>query len=581
MSNNTNGMGFLNTEKIQKDALTRFVSATSGDFSIDGTDSVEKMEVRKRVIDNNDSIAMERILGENDLVPVAYLMKGFNVAKSVCRIIIRDKNRNTVGYGTGFLISSKILITNNHVLPDEESASFSILEFNFQNDENYMPCRTYYFELSPERLFITDENLDFTMVAVNDIESKGKTLSDFGYLRLLPDKGKILEGEYVSIIQHPKGGPKSVTLRENEIKYLFDDFIQYSTDTQPGSSGSPVFNDQWVVVGIHHSGVPDPDNSGEWIANEGIRISSIAKFIENNCKDLNEDKKALLKEVFPELDLNIEPDPDVIDDEEKTKGYNHKFFGENNVVPLPKLSFSMEEDVARMKNGKYVLDYVHFSLAICRSRGLAYYTAVNIDGKKTVKIKRGRDKWRFDPRISEEYQYGNEVYKNNDLDRGHLVRRNDPNWGEDAVQANSDTFHYTNAAPQHKNLNQKIWLQLEDYILHNASNYDLKVSVFTGPIFRESDMIYRQKYKIPEDFWKVVVMVKTDGKLSATAYLQTQENMLDNLEFVYGEYKTYQVPVKKIEELTGLSFGNLSDYDPIANLEFSALVISDESSIRL
>lgn len=41
-------------------------------------------------------------------------------------------------------------------------------------------------------------------------------------------------------------------------------------------------------------------------------------------------------------------------------------------------------------------------------------------------------------------------------------------------------------------------------------------------------------------------MVKTDGTLSATGYLQTQKNMIDNLEFAYGEYKTYQVDVDPV-----------------------------------
>ena len=80
-----------------------------------------------------------------------------------------------------------------------------------------------------------------------------------------------------------------------------------------------------------------------------------------------------------------------------------------------------------MQDGNYVLDYVHFSLVMKHSRGLAYFTAVNIDGKNYVKIPRGKDAWRFDSRIDENSQYGNEVYAANDLDKGHLVRRMDPN----------------------------------------------------------------------------------------------------------------------------------------------------------
>jgi endonuclease G len=181
-------------------------------------------------------------------------------------------------------------------------------------------------------------------------------------------------------------------------------------------------------------------------------------------------------------------------------------------------------------------------------------------------------------------QSGPELYANNDLDRGHLVRRLDPVWGKDAARANEDTFHFTNASPQHRNLNQKIWLELEDYILGKAGADDLDVTVFTGPVFRDDDMVYRGQYRIPAEFWKVVAMVSPDGALSATAYLQTQKNMLDDLEFAYGSYKTYQVPVERIEHLTDLDFGHLREADPLAGQEeatFAGILIAGPQDLRL
>lgn len=262
-------------------------------------------------------------------------------------------------------------------------------------------------------------------------------------------------------------------------------------------------------------------------------------------------------------------------------GFNPLFLGEDVLVDLPKLSEEMAEDSTKLKDGSNVLKYVHFSIIMCQSRGLAYFTAVNIDGNtRQADVPRLR-KWHYDKRISRDYQYGDEVYDDNDLDKGHLVRRLDPVWGdfEVAKQANKDSFYYTNSAPQHMKLNQKIWLGLEDYLLKNAENYGLKVSVFTGPVFRADDKVYREKYQIPADFWKVVVMVKKDGTLSATAYIQTQQDMIENLEFFFGEYKTYQVPVQQIEELTGLDFGDLYLHDPLHAIESTGLVISDEADI--
>lgn len=558
-------------ENIEQQALERFLEEKSEEEN-------KQIPKENMLFNSKDSIAMERILGKNDLFPISYLQIGLNNSKSVCRISIRDSRGVVVGYGTGFLVAPNIILTNNHVINSYQVASNSTAEFNYQDDENFMPCTTYNFRLNPQTFFITDVKLDFTLVAVNENVINEKHLKDFGFLKMSQKEGTILPEEYVSIIQHPKGGPKSVTLRENKVSRIKDGFIHYLTDTEPGSSGSPVFNDQWNLVALHHSGVPDPEKKDEWVANEGILIFEIVNYLAKKYSSLNENEQAIIKEIVPNIELPKENNNNTVESE--ALGYNPLFLGKDYEVPLPTLSKEMEKDTAKTENGSYVLDYMHFSIVMKKSRGLAYFTAVNIDGANGVKIKRSADNWKFDPRISREYQYGEEVYTGNELDRGHLVRRTDPNWGENALKANEDTFHFTNSTPQHKNLNQKTWVELEDYIFRNAILYQLKVSVFTGPVFREDDMIYRQKYQIPAEFWKVVVMVKEDGNISATAYLQTQKNMIENLEFAYGEYKTYQVPVRNIEKLTGLDFGNLSKFDPMANIEATGMVITGPESIK-
>ena len=439
-------------------------------------------------------------------------------------------------------------------------------------DQKERPIKSFRFK--PNTLFITDQKLDFTLVAIEEVSADGTKSSDFGFLPLLPQKGKVLLGEYVSIIQHPSGAPKAIALRENKITDIFDDYIHYSTDTQPGSSGSPVFNDQWIVVGLHHAGVPDPNDNTKYISNEGIRISSILKFaMESNLSD---EKKALIDGL-----VNNRESIDTKTEEwhEFSTGYDTKFLGDNYEVPHPKFRSDLKQDIVTQRNGDTVLNYTHFSIVMSKSRRLAYYTVVNIDGNKLVNIGR-ENKWNFDPRIEEKYQCGPELYDNNDIDKGHLVRRRDPVWGDNANEANKDTFHYTNSSPQHKDLNQKTWLELEDYILKNADKFNLKVTVFTGPVFRGDDIIYRN-VQIPAEFWKVAVMVKENGELSATAYLQTQKNLMDHLEFAYGEFKTYQIKVSTIENLTGLDFGNLRNHDPMERIETTAVgrVINNSKDI--
>ena len=104
----------------------------------------------------------------------------------------------------------------------------------------------------------------------------------------------------MSIIQHPSGERKQLALRENQVVDVLDNFVHYRTDTSPGFSGSPVFNDQWEIgrpASFGHSkegfakaaSSPPMARSGptawvptrfHWIANEGIRISKILRHIQ-------------------------------------------------------------------------------------------------------------------------------------------------------------------------------------------------------------------------------------------------------------------------------------------------------------
>jgi endonuclease G len=220
-------------------------------------------------------------------------------------------------------------------------------------------------------------------------------------------------------------------------------------------------------------------------------------------------------------------------------------------------------------------------------RKIAFYTAVNIDGTSVNRLGRD-DKWIADSRIGADEQTDNSLYANNDLDRGHLVRRLDPVWGSQSIAqaANIDTFHYTNCSPQHKDFNQSdvTWQGLENYILDNAIAEKFRVSVFTGPVFRDDDQEYRG-VKLPRQFWKVLVMVNK-GELSATAYLLSQEKLIQDLPHeAFSDdkrVKTYQVSIQAIEELTGLSFG-LSAFDSMERNESTsrAIPITSYQAIQL
>jgi endonuclease G len=240
------------------------------------------------------------------------------------------------------------------------------------------------------------------------------------------------------------------------------------------------------------------------------------------------------------------------------KGYDPAFLGVE--VPLPVLSEEQRRNAAKNSmagpgEDPTVLPYHHFSLVMNRRRQLAWYTAVNIDGRKSRRPRREGDRWYFDPRIAETEQIGEDLYARNALDRGHLVRRLDPAWGgaAEALKANNDTFHFTNCSPQHARFNQndETWQGIENFLLNQATEERKRLTVFTGPVLTEDDPLYRG-VRLPVRFWKIAAFVKTDGALSVSAYLLDQEELVEGLERF--EPDTFQVTVEEIVERTGLDF---------------------------
>jgi endonuclease G len=580
----------------QRKAAERFY----GRKSIRETTKIEKRPTARRLnfIDPSDGLALERIMGKSDLVEINYLELGFIASRPVCRIQVIDLYGQPEGYGTGFLVGPKLLLTNNHVLEKPADAMKSLAEFDFEEDTNSRCKPTKIFELRPNEVFVTDKDLDFTMVSLAPTSSDGTSLYNYGVLRLAEESGKVQQGECVSIIQHPEGGLKQCCIRENEVVDIFDNWLHYLTDTQPGSSGSPVFNDQWLVAALHHAGIPKKDAQGNilktddqpyregiddpntiaWIANEGVRISSIFQDLEklsaSDAMALEALRRLRSQVVTPFPNVTITPSelpgggPLEIGElaaehYSSAEGYDPNFLGAEHQLGLPKLAPNLQSKVAKLNDGGEVLTYHHFSIVMNAERRLAFHTAVNVDGRQLNTVERGSDKWYFDPRLDKRLQTGPELYSK-PLDHGHLVRRLDPCWGSIAVAADEDTFHFTNCSPQHSKFNEHDWLAVEDYVLHTTENAGVRISVFTGPVFRDDDMLYRGEYLLPADFWKIVAFINKSGQLRATAYLRSQKNYLESLEFFDDEYKTWQVPVAQVEALTGLSFGIPQDADPLA-----------------
>lgn len=227
-----------------------------------------RMEMFRAIITEDDANKnFEKIIDDNNLKPIAFLEQGIAVSKSVAHITLVNGE-----LATGFLIAPDVLLTNCHVFTDKDKARSARVRFNYQTDlyGNFLPSDEYHCD--PDSLFKNNpvEELDYAVVRI-----KGEPGMKWGYLKLKPINVKV--NDKVNIIQHPAGGPKQIAMNDNEIKYVDKTVVQYITDTLPGSSGSPVFNDNWQIVALHHSGgnIPEPNTNSIHFRNEGIKIGAI------------------------------------------------------------------------------------------------------------------------------------------------------------------------------------------------------------------------------------------------------------------------------------------------------------------
>jgi V8-like Glu-specific endopeptidase len=213
--------------------------------------------------------ALEKMTGDsNTLLPISFLEKGLKKARSVARVLIK-KNTGTEA-GTGFLIDKNLFITNNHVISDQATAQIALIQFNYEESLSGLAIQPTEFTLDPANGFATSAATDWTCIRI-----KGDANTEFGAIELKP--ATVSKSDFVNIIQHPGGRYKQIGMYHNIVTYSDDDIVQYLTDTEPGSSGSPVFNSQWEVVALHHSGgmLREPGTSQTLLRNEGININKV------------------------------------------------------------------------------------------------------------------------------------------------------------------------------------------------------------------------------------------------------------------------------------------------------------------
>lgn len=218
-----------------------------------------------------------------DFIGVNFFARGRLAANAVARVAFRDGRPQ----GTGFMVAPNLFLTNHHVIASTSDALRLCVEFEYETGPNGETLPVTRFTFDTQRCFVSDgiEGLDFTLIGVGERLYGERRLEDFGFIPLSDAGDKHMLGEVANIIQHPQGRLKEVVVRENQLvaRDALNRVLHYVADTEGGASGSPVFNNQWEPIALHHWGTPWLEGKSEIgpsrEVNEGIRISAIVKFL--------------------------------------------------------------------------------------------------------------------------------------------------------------------------------------------------------------------------------------------------------------------------------------------------------------
>lgn len=230
-------------------------------------------------------------MGRSTLLPVSFLAKGVQKSKAVGKVEIKVSG-NRFNVGTGFLFKLKgiddlFFITNYHVLNSRKDINRTkvIFDYELDIDGNSIPSKSFTIDENGAWYCSPIVEYDATIFKLVDEQNE---LKSYGYIEL--KEIEIAQNDFVNIIQHPGGEMKQISLYHNIVTHIEERIIQYLTDTLKGSSGSPVFNSDWEVVALHHSGGRSRPGEtalpeGVKSRNEGIFINKIIQFVKDSYKN--------------------------------------------------------------------------------------------------------------------------------------------------------------------------------------------------------------------------------------------------------------------------------------------------------
>ena len=227
----------------------------------------------------------ERVWGKDSYKPLEWYSKALMNAACVARLGYDEYS----GLGTGFLFDGawigdaykgkNLLLTNAHVCTNDPGT---------RNKDPGIPepsklCGLFMAAKGgPKKVKILNQvwtsspdELDATLLEISE-KPEGSELP-----RFVDRPISINKNDRLNIIGHPGGMSPQLSLHDNQYVGQKDAFVWYKTPTDPGSSGSPVFDNEWNLVALHH-------RANDWkMANEGVLLDYIIKKMKTELSGAN------------------------------------------------------------------------------------------------------------------------------------------------------------------------------------------------------------------------------------------------------------------------------------------------------
>ena len=280
----TTARDLLNPENPQRPFFDSLLSASETETPVDA--EPRNADGTGRFIHGHDAIAdHEALLYRDDLtletgrLPalIATLQTLLGKAPAVCRIEARfsgGAGMGTTGVGTGFRVGDDLVLTNWHVLHDARNggarAGKVSMNFGYEDDGRGGMKASPGIDGDVSTI-VTDQTDDWAIIRAVE------PLADEVPILKLSRSVDPIVNEAAYIVQHPGGRAKRLAYVRNQVSDFDDRVIHYLSDTEPGSSGSPVFNASGLLIGLHHAGGTPQTVVGRppINKNEGIRIPRV------------------------------------------------------------------------------------------------------------------------------------------------------------------------------------------------------------------------------------------------------------------------------------------------------------------